>query len=73
MKRYGQLWEQVIAFDNLLLAARKAQKGKRFRANVLAFNYNLEQELQQLQADLSQHTYQPGVYRTSRFMNLNRV
>lgn len=64
MKRYGNLWEQVIAFDNLLLAAHKAQKGKRFRANVLAFNYNLEQELQQLQADLSNQTYQPGIYRT---------
>ena len=27
----------------LLLAARQAQRGKRFRDNVLAFNYNLEQ------------------------------
>jgi retron-type reverse transcriptase len=64
MKRYGNLWEQIIAFDNLLLAARKAQKGKRFRENVLAFNYNLEQELPQLQRDLSDRTYQPGLYRT---------
>jgi retron-type reverse transcriptase len=64
MKRYGNLWEQIIAFDNLLLAARTAQKGKRFRENVLAFNYNLEQELQQLQTDLRNQTYQPGPYRT---------
>ncbi len=64
MKRYGNLWEQIIAFDNLLLAARKAQKGKRFRENVLAFNYNLEQELPTLQNDLQNRTYQPGTYRT---------
>lgn len=35
MKRYGNLWPQVIDFDNLLLAARLAQQGKRFRGNVL--------------------------------------
>lgn len=64
MKRYGDLWEQVIAFDNLLQAARQAQRGKRFRENVLVFNYNLERELQQLQADLRHQTYQPGAYRT---------
>lgn len=64
MKRYGNLWEQVIVFDNLLQAARQAQKGKRFRENVLVFNYNLERELPQLQADLRQQIYQPGAYRT---------
>jgi hypothetical protein len=30
MKRYGNLWPQIIDFDNILLAARNAQKGKRF-------------------------------------------
>lgn len=49
MKRYGNLWPEVIDFENLLLAARKAQKGKRYRENVLAFNYNLESELLRLQ------------------------
>ena len=42
MKRYGNLYPQIVDFENILLAARKAQKGKRFRENVLAFNYNLE-------------------------------
>lgn len=62
MKRYGDLWPQVIDFENLLLAARKAQRGKRFRQNVLAFNYNLEQELHQLYQSLKTKTYQPGKY-----------
>ncbi len=64
MKRYGNLSNQIIDFENLLLAARKAQKGKRFRDNVLAFNYNLEKELQQLQTELRTKTYRPGAYRT---------
>lgn len=64
MKRYGNLWPQVIAFENLLQAARQAQKGKRYRPNVLEFNYNLERELFQLQAELRDKTYTPGRYKT---------
>lgn len=66
MKRYGNLWPQVIAFENLLRAARQAQKGKRFRSNVLDFNYHLEQNLAQLQQELQNQTYQPGAYRSFR-------
>ncbi len=64
MKRYGNLYPQIIAFENILLAARKAQRGKRFRENVLAFNYDLEKELVQLQNQLETKTYYPGNYRT---------
>ena len=66
MKRYGNLWHQIIDWSNLLLAARKAQKGKRFRDNVLAFNYNLEPELFKLQSELAKKTYHPGAYRSFR-------
>jgi retron-type reverse transcriptase len=64
MKRSGNLWPEIIAFENLLKAARKAQKGKRFRENVLEFNFQLEQELFKLQAELQAKTYRPGQYRT---------
>jgi RNA-directed DNA polymerase len=64
MKRYGNLWSQIIAFENLLKAARQAQKGKRFRQNVLEFNFQLEQELFKLQTELQTKTYRPGQYRT---------
>ena len=60
MKRYGNLYPQVIEFENLLLATRQAQKGKRFRDNVLDFNYHLETELIKLQKELTDKTYQPG-------------
>lgn len=64
MKRYGNLYPQIVEFENVLLAAKKAQRGKRFRENVLNFNYNLEAELVQLQRELESKTYQPGTYRT---------
>lgn len=66
MKRYGNLWPDIITFDNLWRAARQAQNGKRFRDNVLAFNDNIEAELLQLQNELTTQTYQPGSYRTFR-------
>ena len=66
MKRYGNLWSQVTDFENLFRAARQAQRGKRFRANVLDFNYYLEQNLAQLQQELQSRTYQPGVYHSFR-------
>lgn len=66
MIRYGNLWHQVIALENLYQASRQAQKGKRFRDNVLAFNYNLENELFKLQEELQTKTYQPGDYRSFR-------
>lgn len=64
MIRYGNLWEQIISFENILLAARKAQKGKRYRKSVLAFNDNLEEELIHLQTELTTKTYCPGKYKT---------
>ncbi len=66
MKRYGNLYPQISTFENLLVAARQAQRSKRYRSNVLAFNYNLEAELFQIQTELTTQIYQPGTYRTFR-------
>ena len=64
MKRYGNLYPQIVDFNNLYFTAKKAQKGKRYKDNVLEFNYHLETELLTLQKELEQQTYQPGDYRT---------
>jgi len=72
MKRYGILWPDITTFANLLDAAQQAQKGKRFRPNVLAFNHNLEIELLTLQAELVTHTYRPGPYRTFEIVEPKR-
>jgi len=64
MKRHGNLWPRVVAFDNLLHAAHKAQRGKRFRQSTLLFNFQLENELIQLRHALETQTYHPGKYKT---------
>jgi hypothetical protein len=53
MKRYRNLYPQITTFENLLNAAKKAQRSKRFREPVLAFNDNLERELFQLQRPIA--------------------
>ena len=66
MKRLGALWPQVVSFDNLLAAYRKARRGKRRCADVARFALNLEQELLRLQRELQADTYWPGAYRLFR-------
>ncbi len=63
MKRYGHLFERICSFGNLLLASKKAQKGKRFRHSTGEFNLNLERELLCLQKELQGLTYQIGSYK----------
>jgi len=53
----------MVSFENLLLAARKAQKGKRFKENTARFNLELEKELLRLQQELIDRTYRPGSYK----------
>lgn len=63
MKRLGHCWQQLTCFENLLLAYRKARKGKGKNAAVAQFELNLERELLQLQRQLQTASYQPGSYR----------
>ena len=62
MKRYNQLFEQLTSFENLYIASKKAQLGKRYKGYVLVFNVNLESNLIQLQKELITKTYKPGIY-----------
>jgi RNA-directed DNA polymerase len=63
MKRLGDLWNQVVSFDNLLLAYRKARRGKGRSAPVARFALDLERELLRLQRELKSGEYRPGGYR----------
>ena len=62
MKTYNRLFNRICSFENLLLAARKAQDGKRFQEEVARFNFHLERELYRLQEELQTRTYRPGPY-----------
>ena len=56
------MYDNLCSWNNLLLAYRKASKGKRGQNNVAAFEYKLEDNLLQLQSELKQKIYQPGAY-----------
>lgn len=75
MKRLGNLWGKITSFENLLIASKKAQKAKRFRDNVLEFNYNLEGNLFELQSQLKNKTYliNPEITEPLEFMIQNNA
>jgi hypothetical protein len=56
------MFAQIASWENLLLAYRKASQGKRGKANVAAFEYRLEENLLDLQAELRRGIYRPGGY-----------
>ena len=55
-----RLYTRLTSFASLQATARRAQRGKRYRPEVLAFNANLEAELLGLQQELRAFTYCPG-------------
>jgi len=63
MRRLGGLFSRVHPFDNLLLAARRAQRGKRYRPDVLRFNRRLEDELHRLSRELASGRWTPAPHR----------
>lgn len=63
-KRYGYLYEKIYEWDNLLLAYRKTKKGKTNKAEVLEFEYDLENNLIEIQDKFKQQKYQFSGYKT---------
>lgn len=66
MTRYGNLWPAVVSWPNLVLAARKARRGKRDREVVQRFEFQQERELLRLQRELESGEYRPGQFTTHR-------
>jgi retron-type reverse transcriptase len=64
MKREGNLYKEVVDWKNLLLAAKKARRGKRYRFDVSEFHWDMERELICIQQALRDKTYNPGCYRS---------
>lgn len=64
MKRQYGLFCQLTRFDNLLLAARKAARGKHDRLAVAEFEFYLEREVLALQSELKEGCYKPGEFFT---------
>jgi len=58
----ASLYARIHTWDNLLLAYRKASKGKRSKEPAARFEYHLEDNLITLQDELRTKTYHPGAY-----------
>lgn len=63
MKRVGNLFPAVYAFENLADAARRASRGKRQRPDVLRFNFDWEGACWQLSRELATGIWQPSPHR----------
>jgi retron-type reverse transcriptase len=63
MKRVGNLMSRVWAYDNLLAAAQRAQCGKRYRDDVLVFNFRRDENLHVLRAALRDGSWRPQGHR----------
>jgi len=57
------LFNRIASFENLLLAERRARRGKGRRGDVLAFWLDCERELLNLKNELLSLAYRPGGYR----------
>jgi retron-type reverse transcriptase len=64
MRRLGFLFDQVLEWENLLEATRRAARGKRTRSPVARFLGELEPQLLALQDELRRGLWRPGPYDT---------
>lgn len=63
MKRHKNLYSKITDFQNLLVAAKKAQARKRNQPSVAHFNFHLEKRLFEIQEELKLQSYQPQAYK----------
>jgi len=61
-KRYGNLYEKVYNFQNLILASALARRGKRKKIDVCNFEYNLEENIIDIQDKLKNENYKFSDY-----------
>ncbi|MFQ5602753.1 MAG: reverse transcriptase domain-containing protein [bacterium] len=68
MKSYTNLFKKICSFENLYLASRKAEKGKRFRHEVAVFNARRAENLLDIERLLRAGRYPFGQFRTFKIL-----
>jgi retron-type reverse transcriptase len=68
VKSYTKLFDQICAFENLYLASKKAETGKRFRHEVAIFNAQRAENLLEIQRLLRVGKYPFGNFRTIKIV-----
>jgi len=64
MKRYGNLFQKIVAFDNIRMAHKNAKKGKSHYSEVLEVERNPEQHIREIHDMLINKTFTTAKYRT---------
>lgn len=62
MRRYGNLFKDIVTIDNLKLAEQKAAKGKHNRKSVMKIEANLDNKLHEIQESLLNKTFTTSPY-----------
>lgn len=63
MRKNYQNYSQIISWDNIYLAYKKAAKGRYYRQDILIFNSKLEENLLLIKKQLEEENYHFGPYR----------
>jgi hypothetical protein len=61
-KRYYFLYNKICNPLNIWWAYKAAAKGKRYKPSAATFEYDLEENLIEIEQELKDETYQPGGY-----------
>ncbi|MBI4871805.1 MAG: RNA-directed DNA polymerase [Candidatus Riflebacteria bacterium] len=64
MRKYRNLFEDVVSPENVLRAFYRAHLGKRYRVEANRFHLRLEENVLDLAEELATGTYEPGAYRS---------
>ena len=63
-KTIRNVYDKNVTFEKVLLAHKKARKGKREKKDVIIFELNLESEILRLEDELKHGKYKAGIYKT---------
>lgn len=62
MKRIGNLYNKIYDYENLVLAFWKAQKGKRYKSEIIAFLSDFDNEIKSIQNEFENENLSIGNY-----------
>lgn len=63
-KTIKNVYDKAVSFDKILLAHKKARRGKREKKEVILFELNLESEILRIEKELKYGKYKAGEYKT---------
>ena len=73
MKRYGYLYDKICDIENIKLAIKHSQKGKKSSKQIIEFNKNYDTNLIKLQELLISKTYIISEYKTKIIKDKNKI